>query len=36
LNDKLIQVEKYFDLKANVEMDRGIFDPANFVKLHQQ
>lgn len=36
LNDKLIQVEKYFDLKANVEMDRGIFDPANFVKIHQQ
>jgi hypothetical protein len=29
----LIQVEKYYDLRANVEIDSAIFDPENFVKL---
>ena len=33
INNKLIQVEKYHDLKANVEIDPAIFDPENFVKL---
>ena len=33
INDHLRQVEKYHDLKANVEMDAAIFDPWNFVKL---
>jgi outer membrane lipoprotein-sorting protein len=33
INDKLIQVEKYHDLRANVEIDSAIFDPENFVKL---
>jgi outer membrane lipoprotein-sorting protein len=33
INDKLIQVEKYHDLKANIEIDPAIFDPENFVKL---
>lgn len=33
INDKLIQVEKYHDLKADVEINSAIFDPANFVNL---
>ncbi len=33
INDKLIQVEKYHDLKGNVEIDPKIFDTENFVKL---
>ena len=33
INDKLIQVEKYHDLKGNVEIDPAIFDTENFVKL---
>jgi len=33
INNKLIQVEKYHDLKANVEIDPAIFDPEKFVKL---
>ena len=33
INDKLIQVEKYHDLKANVEINPAIFDPENFIKL---
>ena len=33
INDRLIQVEKYHDLRANVEIDSAIFDPENFVKL---
>ena len=33
INDKLIQVEKYHDLKGDVEIDPAIFDPGNFVKL---
>jgi outer membrane lipoprotein-sorting protein len=33
INNKLIQVEKYHDLRANVEIDPAIFDPENFVKL---
>lgn len=33
INNKLIQVEKYHDLKANVEIDPAIFDAENFVKL---
>ena len=33
INDKLIQVEKYHDLKANIEINPAIFDPENFVRL---
>ena len=33
INDKLVQVEKYHDLKANAEINPAIFDPVNFVKL---
>ena len=33
INDKLIQVEKYHDMRANVEIEPAIFDPENFVKL---
>lgn len=33
INDQLIQVEKYHDLKAGVEINPAIFDPVNFVKL---
>jgi outer membrane lipoprotein-sorting protein len=33
INDKLIQVEKYHDLKADVEINPAIFDPGNFVRL---
>ncbi|HSQ43584.1 MAG TPA: hypothetical protein VLM16_01225 [Ginsengibacter sp.] len=33
INNKLIQVEKYHDLKANVEINAAIFDTENFVKL---
>lgn len=33
INNKLIQVEKYHDLKANVEIDPAIFDAENFIKL---
>jgi len=36
MNEKLLQVEKYFDLKADVKMRQGIFDPANFVKITEQ
>jgi outer membrane lipoprotein-sorting protein len=33
INDKMVQVEKYHDLKANMEINPAIFDPWNFVKL---
>ncbi|MEO8764857.1 MAG: hypothetical protein ABI416_11245 [Ginsengibacter sp.] len=33
INDKLIQVEKYHDLKGDMEINPAIFDPENFVKL---
>lgn len=33
INDKLVQVEKYHDLKADVEINPAIFDPVNFIKL---
>ncbi|HEV8082927.1 MAG TPA: hypothetical protein VGP55_06985 [Chitinophagaceae bacterium] len=33
INDKLIQVEKYHDLKADVNIDKSIFNAGNFVKL---
>ncbi|MGN6604692.1 MAG: hypothetical protein ACTHK8_19700 [Ginsengibacter sp.] len=36
LDDKLLQVEKYFDLKANVAMEPKLFDTNNFVKTAQQ
>ena len=36
MDDKLLQVEKYFDLKANVTIQPGIFDPGNFIKINQQ
>ncbi|MEP6926574.1 MAG: hypothetical protein ABI834_03005 [Ginsengibacter sp.] len=33
INDKLVQVEKYHDLKANIKINPAIFDQVNFVKL---
>jgi hypothetical protein len=33
LNDKLYQKEKYYDYKANTEIDTKIFDPYNFIKF---
>ncbi len=33
INGKLAQVEKYHDLKGNIEIDPSIFDPVDFVKL---
>ncbi len=33
INDKLVQVEKYHDIKANVNIDNSIFDPENFLRL---
>lgn len=33
INSKLVQVEKYHDLKGNIDIDPSIFDPDNFVKL---
>jgi outer membrane lipoprotein-sorting protein len=33
INDKLVQVEKYHDLKSDVEVNPAIFDPVDFVKL---
>jgi hypothetical protein len=33
LNDKLYQKEKYYDYKANTEIDRRIFDPYDFIKF---
>lgn len=34
INDKLIQVEKYHDLKDNLAIDDAIFDPNNFMQLN--
>jgi outer membrane lipoprotein-sorting protein len=33
INDTLIQVEKYHDMKANIEINASIFDTENFIKL---
>ena len=33
INDKLVQVEKYHDMKVDADIDNSIFDPKNFVKL---
>ena len=33
INDKLVQVEKYHDLKGDAEINPAIFDEVNFVKL---
>ncbi|MEP6583242.1 MAG: hypothetical protein ABJA90_03200 [Ginsengibacter sp.] len=33
INDKLVQVEKYHDIKANRDIDNSIFDALKFVKL---
>ena len=33
INDKLVQVEKYQDMKVNVDIDNSIFNPENFIKL---
>jgi outer membrane lipoprotein-sorting protein len=33
INNKVIQVEKYHDLKGNLEINPAIFDTENFVKL---
>jgi len=32
LNDKLIQVEKYHDLNANINLDPAIFEVSDFRK----
>lgn len=33
INEKLLQVEKYFDLKPNVAINPGIFDTGRFIKI---
>ncbi len=33
INNKLVQVEKYHDIKANISIEENIFNPENFVKL---
>lgn len=33
INDTLVQVEKYHDMKVNVDMDNSIFNPEKFVSL---
>ena len=33
INSKLVQVEKYHDLKGDIEIDPSIFDAQNFIKL---
>jgi outer membrane lipoprotein-sorting protein len=33
INNKLVQVEKYHDLKGDIEIDPSIFDAKKFVKL---
>jgi hypothetical protein len=33
VNDKLVQVEKYHDLRGNIEMNSAIFDPVHFTRL---
>lgn len=33
INGRLIQVEKYHDLKGNVPINDAIFDPQNFIKI---
>lgn len=35
INNKLVQVEKYHDMKVNVKPEESIFDPSKFVKLSQ-
>jgi hypothetical protein len=32
IDNKLIQVEKYHDLKSNIYIDPSVFEPANFTK----
>jgi hypothetical protein len=36
MNDKLLQVEKYFDLEANKKINPEIFNTQNFIKAIQQ
>ena len=36
MNDKLLQVEKYFDLEANKEINPEIFNTQIFIKTIQQ
>lgn len=36
VNNKLVQVEKYHDLKTNTPLDKTFFDPNNFVKIKLQ
>ncbi len=33
IDGRLVQIEKYHDIKANVDIDNSIFDPGNFVML---
>jgi hypothetical protein len=32
IDNKLVQVEKYHDLKSNIYIDPSVFDPTNFTK----
>lgn len=32
INDKLVQVEKYYNLKGDIKIDPAIFDSGNFIK----
>lgn len=36
INNKLIQVERYHDLKADAQVNPGIFDADNFIKIQIQ
>ena len=36
VNDRLIQVEKYHDLKTNIDLEDEIFDPLNYKKINLQ
>ncbi|MEP7251378.1 MAG: hypothetical protein ABI683_03335 [Ginsengibacter sp.] len=33
INNELVQVEKYHEMKVNVKPEESIFDPVNFIKL---
>jgi hypothetical protein len=36
VNNKLVQVEKYYGLKADIRLNTQIFDPVNFTKIQLQ
>jgi hypothetical protein len=36
VNNKLVQVEKYYGLIADIRLNAQIFDPVNFTKIQLQ